>query len=139
MDKQQTKIWTKKKFMCDLISSSKMANYYLFFFIFKCELLIHSVYGEKRWKNFCLNYSSSKQNLSKNHFWFSTTGALFWFLINIDCWFVVVWVWSVLQMTFVKSSMTYDSQHRYSPSRSALSAPCQVIPLCRLSRLCAFI
>lgn len=34
------------------------------------------------------------------------------------------------------SRMTYDSQHHYSPSRSALSAPCQVIPLCRLSRLC---
>lgn len=32
--------------------------------------------------------------------------------------------------------VTYDSQHRYSPGRLALSAPYRVTPLCRLSRLC---
>lgn len=36
---------------------------------------------------------------------------------------------------FLLSCMTYNSQHRYFPSRSSLFPPYLVVPLCRLSRL----
>lgn len=60
---------------------------------------------------------------------FALSGGGIWFHRALVC-------FALVSVCFFFFCVTYDSQHRYSPGRLALSAPYRVTPLCRLSRLC---